>query len=153
MLYQYNLKMYQNLPQQAMRYDRYRLRPGQWALLTLTGLGICAAIAYTFYRSLAAFAVLVPFGFAYPFWHKKALCRKRKETLRSEFKEGILILAALLGAGYSMENALEAGEAELRALYGPQGMLVREFDYMAKQVRLNCTVEQALRDFSERSGI
>ena len=50
--------MYQNLPQQAMRYDRYRLRPGQWALLTLTGLGICAAIAYTFYRSLAAFAVL-----------------------------------------------------------------------------------------------
>ena len=41
---------------------------------------------------------------------------KRKETLRSEFKEGILILAALLGAGYSMENALEAGEAELRAL-------------------------------------
>ena len=50
--------MYQNLPQQAMRYDRYRLRPGQWALLTLTGLGICAAIAYTFYRSLAAEAGL-----------------------------------------------------------------------------------------------
>ena len=96
---------------------------------------------------------MAPLGLAYPFWHKKELCRQRKEELKSEFKEGILVLSALLGAGYSMENAIEAGAAELAALYGQQGMLVREFAYMAKQVRLNCTVEQVLGDFAERSGV
>lgn len=145
--------MSQNSPPQAMRYDKYSLRPGQWAVFTLEGIGACALVAYAFYRNFLAFAVLAPFGLVYPFWHKKELCRQRKEALKSEFKEGILVLAALMGAGYSMENALDASVRELAAMYGRQGMLVREFAYMAKQIRLNCTAEEVLRDFADRSGV
>ncbi len=62
-------------------------------------------------------------------------------------------MAGLLAAGYSMENALEAGITELTALYGSGGMLVKEFAFMTKQIKLNCTAEQALENFAERSGI
>ena len=83
--------------------------------------------AYTFYRSGRVFLFLSPLGLLYPFYYKKELCKKRKERLKSEFKEGVLILAASLSAGYSIENALSASVTELNMLYGPQGMLAVEF--------------------------
>ena len=117
------------------------------------GLGCCGAAAYTFYRSGRVFLFLSPLGLLYPFYYKKELCKKRKERLKSEFKEGVLILAASLSAGYSIENALSASVTELNMLYGPQGMLAVEFADMARQIGLNRTAEQAFESFAERSVI
>lgn len=117
------------------------------------GVGACGAAAYVFYRSIVLFLILLPWGLLYPFFHKKELCRQRKEQLKSQFKEGVLILAAFLSAGYSVENALKASVNELILLYGPHGMLAGEFSWMAKQISLNSTAEQVLEDFARRSGI
>lgn len=116
-------------------------------------MGACGLAAYTFYRSFAVFFLFLPLGLAFPFWYRRELCRKRKERLKSEFKEAILILSGLMSAGYSMENALGASVSELTALYGPEGMLAKEFSHMASQVKLNVTAEQVLGNFAERSGI
>lgn len=110
-------------------------------------------MAYAFYRSGRIFLLLSPLGFLYPLYYKGKLCEERKERLKSEFKEGVLILAASLSAGYSIENAFSASVAELNMLYGPQGMLAAEFADMARQIGLNRTAEQAFESFSERSGI
>ncbi len=125
----------------------------EWGMWALVGTGACGAVAYVFYRSIVVFFVLLPLGFMYPFFHKKELCRKRNDQLKSQFKEGVLILAAFLSAGYSVENALKASVNELVLLYGSQGMLAGEFTWMAKQISLNSTAEQVLEDFAKRSGI
>ena len=110
-------------------------------------------MAYTFYRSYRIFFVLLPLGLMYPLVHKKQLCQRRKEQLKSQFKEGVLILSASLSAGYSIENALKASVNELTMLYGNQGMLVKEFTWMVRQIGLNSTAEEVFEDFSKRSGI
>lgn len=73
--------------------------------------------------------------------------------LASQFKEGMVVLASALSAGYSIENALAAGEQELALLYGTEGLITREFAAMVQQIRTNRSVEQLLMDFADRSGL
>lgn len=73
--------------------------------------------------------------------------------LASQFKEGMAVLASALSAGYSVENALVASEQELILLYGPEGLITREFSCMVQQLRINRTVEELLLDLAERSGL
>ncbi|MFR1833105.1 MAG: type II secretion system F family protein [Lachnospiraceae bacterium] len=138
---------------QAVKYDEYHLTVKEWAFWAAAGVGVCSVTAYVFYRSYLVFLVLCPLGLLYPFVQKKQLCRQRKEQLKSQFKEGVLILAASLSAGYSVENALKASVNELTMLYGNQGMLAGEFAWMAGQIGLNSTAEQVFEDFARRSGI
>ena len=148
-----NWKIETSLYQPAVNYEQYHLTLKEWGMWAAAGVGACGAAAYVFYRSIVLFLILLPWGLLYPFFHKKELCRQRKEQLKSQFKEGVLILAAFLSAGYSVENALKASVNELILLYGPHGMLAGEFSWMAKQISLNSTAEQVLEDFARRSGI
>ncbi|MFR8227562.1 MAG: type II secretion system F family protein [Lachnospirales bacterium] len=148
-----NFKIRKNWKQQAINYEEYYLTVKEWALWAAAGTGACGAVAYTFYRSYRIFFVLLPLGLMYPLVHKKQLCQRRKEQLKSQFKEGVLILSASLSAGYSIENALKASVNELTMLYGNQGMLVKEFTWMVRQIGLNSTAEEVFEDFSKRSGI
>lgn len=70
-----------------------------------------------------------------------------------EFKEGITILSASLTAGYSVENAFRVSLKELGILYGEDGLIVREFQYIVSQLEMNRPVEQILFDFGRRSGV
>lgn len=110
-------------------------------------------IAYVYYRSFKVFICLLPFGIYYPWYKKENLKQKRLETLSSEFKEAITILASSLAAGYSVENAFQASLKELRILYGEKGLIVREFQYIVTQLGMNRSIEQLLSDFGRRSGI
>ncbi len=139
--------------QQVTDYRSYRLSFTEWLLYGAQGAGVCALIAYAFYRSLAVFLFLLPVGLAYPLFHKEALKKARLFQLGQQFKEGILILAANLSAGYSIENALENSTRELDMLYGPEGMINREFAGMVKQIRLNRPVELVFFEFADRSGL
>ncbi len=64
-----------------------------------------------------------------------------------------MVLASLLGAGYSIENALAASIRELTTLYGKDGLITREFSYMVWRIRMNRPVEAVLDDFASRSGL
>lgn len=109
--------------------------------------------AYIFYRSFFAFLVFIPFSLFYPRIKKKELKEKRLEQLNLEFKEGILLLASFLSAGYSVENAFSASVRELCLLYGTDGMITKEFGHIENQIRMNKSVEQALSEFAGRSGL
>lgn len=118
-----------------------------------TGLALSALTAFAFYRSMAVFLILIPLGLCYPLLLKRRKIKRRKEQLEQQFREAALILASTVGAGYSMENAMEAAVKELKLLYGEDGLICREFVYMQQRIRTNGTVEAALADFGERSGI
>lgn len=139
--------------QQGMDYRVYRLSVTEWLRYGAEGAGICALVAYAFYRSWAVFLLFLPVGLAYPLIHKKELEKARLFQLGQQFKEGILILSANLSAGYSIENALGNSSRELDMLYGPEGMIGHEFAGMVKQIKMNRPVEQVFFEFADRSGL
>ena len=84
----------------------------------IMGAGAAGLCAYTFYRSVLAFLFLLPVAFLYPVYKKKDLKKERIRRLTLQFKEGIMVLASFLSAGYSLENSLSLSVKELEGLYG-----------------------------------
>lgn len=141
------------MQQQAMNYKNYQLSCFEWLLYGAKGAGVCGVISYTFYRSILIFFLLLPIGLGFPLIYRKKLKESRLLRLNQQFKEGILILAANLSAGYSIENALANSSRELDMLYGEEGMINREFIWMVKQIQMNRPVEQVFFEFAERSAL
>lgn len=119
----------------------------------LEGSAACGMTAYVFYRSFPAFLLMLPAGVLWPFYKRRDLCRLRKEELRLQFKEAIQIVASALAAGYSVENAFIVSVRDLEEQYGKEGMITREFSYIASQLGMNRTVEGLLFSFAVRSGL
>lgn len=142
-----------NSGRQVIRYDRYRMSAAEILVGLGKGVAVCGLLAYTFYRSMAAFLVMLPFGLLFPLLERRRLKEKRLLMLKQQFKESMVILASSLSAGFAMENALASSREELVMLYGEDGMITREFAYMVQQIRMNRAVEQVLEDFAERSGL
>lgn len=117
------------------------------------GIALCGLFAYTFYRSWTAFLAFLPAALIYPHYERRKKKGKRQTVLASQFKEGMMVLASALSAGYSIENAFAAGEQELTLLYGEDGMIAREFTGIVQQIRMNRPVEYLLTDLAERSGL
>ena len=134
-------------------YGSYQLSLKEWVTYGLMGVGVCGLAAYTFYRSMAAFAFLFPFGAAYPLYKRRDLKKERLRRLTLQFKEGILILSSFLGAGYSMENGLAMSLKELETLCGADAMITEEFRMLSQGIKMNRPIELLLEEFGERSHI
>lgn len=140
-------------PPDAGDYRVYTLSVGEWLQYGMFGVAVCALVAYTFYRSIFAFFILLPLGVLYPLYKRKDLKRERIRQLSLQFKEGILVLASYLGAGYSLENSLIMSIRELEGLFGKGAMITEEFVLLSSGVRMNRPVEQLLMEFGARSGL
>ena len=116
----------------------------------IVGIGL---ISFVFYRSFVVFVVLLPLGFCFPLVMKEHYRKKRQEELLVQFKDAILSLSACLTAGYSVENAFEEALREMIRVYGKDAMISKEIRLMIHKTRLNRTMEEALMDFAERSGL
>lgn len=139
---------------QPVRYDEYRLSLQETLQALGKGVAVSALFAYIFYRSVLAFLVMLPVCLALLLWRERGQrLKQRKRMLAQQFKEAMVILAASLSAGYSMENAMAVSLEELRLLYGEQGLIVQEFSGMVQQTRTNRNIEQVLLEFAARSGL
>lgn len=108
-------------------------------------------VSFLFYRHLPlAVGISLLYGVYHIFWEKKEYQRRQKYEVTLEFREGLHGIAAALGAGYSMENALKEAEKDLVLLYGENALLVSEFRYMERQLALNQPLEKVFADFAER---
>jgi tight adherence protein B len=146
-------KIPKNSKQQALNYDHYDLTFAQWCIYGSQGLALAGVFAYVFYRNVIVFLILIPFGILYPLLKRKEEKEKRLQQLNVEFKEGILLLASFLSAGYSVENAFASSVRELTLLFGENGLITREFKHIENQIKINRSVEQALSEFAARSGL
>lgn len=109
------------------------------------------AVTCLFYRNLAISGMIsVFYGLYYIFREKREYQKKQYYEITLEFKEGLLGIAAALGAGYSMENAIGEARKDLVLLYGENSLLVSEFAKMDRQFDLNQPVEKVLMDFADR---
>lgn len=70
-----------------------------------------------------------------------------------QFKDAILSLSACLTAGYSVENAFAEALRETNRIYGKESMISKEIRLILYKTRLNRTMEEALMNFADRSGL
>lgn len=117
------------------------------------GLALAAAIDYVFYRDPVFFFLLMPLGVLVPLWMKRRRMNQRREKLGSQFKDAILAVSSAMQAGYSAENAWREAWQELICIYGENGLITREFEYMVRAIAVNETPEQVICDFAARSGL
>ena len=66
-----------------------------------------------------------------------------------QFREGLYGIAAALGAGYAMENAVEEARKDLALLYGEDSLLATEFLWMEQKLELNQPLEKVFLEFAE----
>ena len=114
---------------------------------------IASLFGLLFYRSLMGILLLTPLIYFYNNMKQKKVDQEKKWRLNLEFRDALLALSAALEAGYSVEHAFEEAYKDLRQLYPENAEILKEFQYIINQINMNITVEKALINFSERSGV
>lgn len=153
MLKKESLGIQQNLKTQELDYSIYKYSFKEYLKYVIFSLGIIILFNYAFYKNFYICIISSMFSLAYPLMKKKKLIKKQKNKLLLEFKEAILILSALLSAGYSLENSIKESLNELKVLFGEKSLIVLEFDSIYKKTKLNISVEYALEDLAKRSHL
>lgn len=136
-----------------MDYRIYRLSRREWIRYGLEATAMTGIVAFCFYNSAVAL-ILWPLVLAgYLREKKKVLLEKRRKDLKNQFKDAVQAMAAALAAGYSVENAVREAGKDLRMMYGETVDMVQELSAMQRKLDANQTLESAVRDFAERSGL
>lgn len=114
-------------------------------------MGAAGLTALLFYRStVAALVLLLPVGGTFLYvWEKEKLRRKEREFTR-QFLDALQSVSAALNVGYSLENSLLEAGKEMRIMYREQDRILKEWNYMIRQMKMNIGVERILEEFSER---
>lgn len=136
-----------------MDYRIYRFSRKEYLCYGLEAGGITGVIAFCFYNSPIAMLLWPLVAYWYFREKKQALRSKRGERLKEEFKEAVQAMAAALAAGYSVENAVREAGKDLRLIYEEDCDMVQELAAMQRKMDSNQTLESAVQDFAERSGL
>jgi tight adherence protein B len=134
-------------------YNSYHFTLKENIKYILQGTAMIIVLGSLFYQSILGILFLSPLIYVYRKSKTKGLMKDRKWKLNLQFRDGILALSAALEAGYSAEHAFEEACKDLSLIYTEDSLVIREFSYMINQIRMNITVEKALCDFGERTGI
>jgi tight adherence protein B len=135
-------------------YQSYRLKPLErmWAI----GLGCTFSLIgfWLMYRNYVFALIATPLGLLYPKQYAKALCSRRRDKLRQQFKEALHALSSLLAAGRSVENAFASLENELVLLIGEsRSDLLVELRTITNRLYIGEPLEIGLLDFAKRSNL
>jgi len=110
-----------------------------------------ALVSYLFYRNVGiSFVLAAGYAVYSAFREKKDHRKKQQYEITLQFREGLQGIAAALGAGYAMENALEEARKDLVLLYGEDSLLASEFYRMGQQIELNQPIEKVFQSFADR---
>lgn len=114
------------------------------------GIVIVSIFAYLFYDSWIAALVLSPFVYV---WHRENAAKRQKkseELFLKMFREWILLLAAAMSAGYSLENAFGQSFRELSLMFPKGGVMLEELKQMLAKAENNQSPELLLEEFAKK---
>jgi len=134
-------------------YEDYQYSLRENIRYILQGTLFVSILGILFYKSIFGVLLLSPLILFYRKKKRVQLSNMRKWKLNLEFRDGINSLSAALSSGYAVENAFEEAWKDLRLLYKEDSLIMREFSYIINQIRMNITVEKALLEFAERTGV
>lgn len=140
--------------QMRIDYRVYLMSAGERVFYTLLAAGFLFAIAFVFYHSVIFSISVSLLAVFYPKIKSKELLQKRKHILSMQFRDALYLLASSVSAGKSVETAFKDTVQELGLLYpDSDSYIVREFTAINTKIEMNETIEGALSDFAERSGL
>lgn len=119
----------------------------------IISLAICWGIGYLFYKSIVVMMLFSIGALLLVHIQIGAREKKKKWQLTLQFKDGIISLSNALTAGYSIENAFDEAVKDLCFLYEDDAEIVKEFQQISLQVKLNRNVEELLLEFGNRTQI
>ncbi len=137
----------------AEDYRLTKLRPVEVVRFFLIWTMLDTVIAFLFFRSMLAFAVLFPAFGLFLKDRRIQLGKQRRKRLREGFLSGMQFFSTALQAGYAPENAFRESLRELSGMYGEEEPIVREFGRIVTGIGVNVTPETLLTDLGERSGV
>lgn len=88
------------------------------ALIWGKTIGVVILLNYFFYQSIWAFLPLCIIGIFYFRKESRELLQKKKEQVREQFKELLLLTVTFQKAGYSIENAFGDSYQDMEKLFG-----------------------------------
>lgn len=139
---------------ELIQYDVYDMTLLEWGKYALMGMSAIYIMGLLFYNHHIIAFVLSLLGALYPKIKKPVLIKKRKATLKLQFKEMIYALSSSLGAGRSIESAFKAVLSDLRILYpDKRTYIIMELEYIVRKIEMNETIEEAIEDFAKRGDI
>ena len=134
-------------------YNTYSFSSKEKLVLGLKGMLQIMVVAYLFYSSFWAVAILSPYLIVYFKKEKKKAIEKQKWELNLQFKDAIVSLSGALSAGYAIENAFTQALLDLKCMYSEDSNIVKEFQSIVHKLETNQTVEAILLDFAHRSNM
>ncbi len=135
-------------------YNEYKYTKTELLKYGIVGAGIGFVLIMLFYDSLAVSALAAILGSVmFLKVYKKNCIEKRKWMLRIQFKDAMDSLVSALVAGYSLENAIVEADRDLRLLYKDDDIIIKEFDYMSKQIGLNEPGADLMAELGRRSHV
>lgn len=138
-----------------INYNVYNMTSEEKKKWALIAMAIAFIAAYIFYRSIIWAGVFCLIGLKYPELKKKDIIAKRKQKLLLQFKEALYVISTSLSAGKSVENAFIDAYDDLESVFdfGNENYILDELTYINRRIKMNQTIEDALEDFANRSGL
>lgn len=140
--------------QKRIDYRVYIMSNAERVFYTLLAAGFLFIVSFIFYHSVVVSMSVSILAVFYPKIKSKELLQKRKNVLSMQFRDALYFLASSVSAGKSVETAFKDTVQELGLLYpDTDSYIVREFAAINNMIEMNETIEEALSDFAERSGL
>lgn len=135
-------------------YSAYKLSAKQYISALVLACSLFFLIGYIFFKSVLIATFLACCGVLYPRIRRQNLLHHRRNELTAQFKQALYMIASALAAGQSIESALMQTAIDLQQLYPDERAYIRvEFHALSKLLNNGESVENALRQLSERAGI
>lgn len=111
-------------------------------------------IGILFYNRIILGFIFTPLSYYIVKERKKELLSKQKNELNTQFKDAIYAISSALNAGYSVEMSFKEAYRDLSLIYINQNTpILKELEYIVRQIDVNIPVENLLYDFANRSGV
>lgn len=146
--------MWKNLKEQAGESEKIpEITFQEKGKLLLQSVGIVALLNLCFYRHPIAFLPLSLIGLCYFKKEKKIVLVRKREVLRKQFKDMLLLSMAGQRAGYSAENAFLQGYEDLKHLYGEESSICRILQKIRAGLENHIQAADLWKSIGEESGV
>jgi len=135
-------------------YGVYVMTPAETLTAWLAAAAVLFALGYVFYRSVVISLLFALFAFRYPRMRAVQIADRRRAELTLQFKDMLYSISSAVGAGSSVEHALEIALADMRKQYAdPKTSIIRELELMVSRLSFGWNVEDVFLDFGRRSHV
>lgn len=136
-------------------YDEYIMNWREKLLWSAVGMAVLFAVGMIFYGNAFWALAISLLGLGYPKIKTKSIIKKRKEELLLQFKEALYSISSSLSAGKSVPSAIQEAYEEMKLIFSDNkdSYIVKELLVINRRLEMNQTIDSALHDLYERSGL